>query len=237
MCVATAQAIHALILNQDQLASGVEGNVVLPNDCKQLVQTNVLHYRSEEEQKALCENPCFATLNQKYQTMLLNNCFGSKDDGASGRLQAAAYQIACQTTADGKYCSTSKLSDSILVISHSLPAVAVPMLADLVANAGTGYDLCSDIVKDMGCCFQSYRQYMLVGTAAGIATLDGIQQTCTKDGVSGLDVTCPCGVDNAYNMHALNGTTICSRALQLAPSTLLLTTAIAATSLLFSVTQ
>ncbi|TYZ66897.1 hypothetical protein PybrP1_002071 [[Pythium] brassicae (nom. inval.)] len=215
-----ANEIHALMLNQDQLASGVEGNVVVANDCKVLVQTNVLHRRSEEEQKALCDNSCFTTLNKKYQKLLLNNCFETstnKDDGASGRLQAAAYQIACQTTVGGKYC--------------------IPMLADLVANAGTGYDLCSDIVKDMGCCFQSYRQYMLFGTAAGVAALDSTQQTCTKDGVDGLGVACPCGVDNAYNKHASNGTTICSASHQLAPSALLLSAAIVASSLLFAASQ
>lgn len=109
--MSTEQEIHALMVNQEQLASGVEGNVVVANDCKVLVQTNVLHRRSEEEQKALCDNPCFATLNTKYQKLLRNNCFdtsANKDDGAGGRLQAAAYQIACQTTVDGKYCSTSR---------------------------------------------------------------------------------------------------------------------------------
>lgn len=84
------------------------------------------------------------------------------------------------------------------------------MLADLVANAGTGFDLCADIVKDLGCCFQSYRQYMLFGTAASIATLDDAQTQCTKDGVKGLDKACPCGTGNAYNHYAMNDTTICS---------------------------
>lgn len=84
------------------------------------------------------------------------------------------------------------------------------MLADLVANAGTGFDLCADIVKDLGCCFQSYRQYMLFGTAASIATLDDAQTQCTKNGVAGLDKACPCGTGNAYNQYAMNDTTICS---------------------------
>lgn len=111
------------------------------------------------------------------------------------------------------------------------------MLADLVANAGAGFDLCSDIVKDMGCCFQSYRQYMLFGTSAGIATLDSAQQTCTKDGVNGLSVACPCGVNNAFNKHASNGTTICSKAHQVAVSTLLFAAAVVVSWLQLAASQ
>lgn len=109
ICVTTEHEIHALMLNDAQLQSGIEGNVVLASDCKQLVQANVLTYRSEEDQKALCGNSCFATLTKKYQTLLVNSCFASADDdeAANGRLQAAAYQIACQTTAAGKYCGKS----------------------------------------------------------------------------------------------------------------------------------
>ncbi|KAF1331580.1 hypothetical protein FI667_g4106, partial [Globisporangium splendens] len=165
ICVKTEEEIHALMLNQDQLASGVEGNVIIPNDCKALVKENIMLHRSAEAQKALCDNSCYATLSGKYKILLDNNCFskGDSDEEASGRLFAAAYQLACQTTIDGEYC--------------------VPMLADLVANAGTKYDLCSDIVKDMGCCFQSYRQYMLFGTTASVQALDEAQKTCTADGV------------------------------------------------------
>jgi hypothetical protein len=88
---------------------------------------------------------------------------------------------------------------------------AVPMLADLVANAGTKYDLCADIVKDMGCCFQSYRQYMLFGTIASVQALDEAQKMCTADGVKSLDKVCLC----AYNKHTINGTTICSGTLEM----------------------
>lgn len=89
--------------------------------------------------------------------------------------------------------------------------IVVPMLANLIANAGTSYDLCSDIVKDMGCCFQSYKQYMIkAATPAAIATLNKLQDTCTKQGVTGLDTVCPCGVGNVYNIHAFKDTTICS---------------------------
>lgn len=107
MCVATENEIHALLINEAQLKSGVEGNAVVANDCKQLVQTNVLLYRSDEEQKALCDNACFGTLARKYQTLLESKCFDNSDsdEGANGRLHALAYQIACQTTVDGKYCS------------------------------------------------------------------------------------------------------------------------------------
>jgi hypothetical protein len=86
------------------------------------------------------------------------------------------------------------------------------MLATLVAKAGTGYDLCADIVNDMGCCFQSYKQYMQYGTPASIKTIETIQQTCAKDGAKDIDRICPCGLNNMYNKHALAGTTICSPA-------------------------
>jgi hypothetical protein len=94
------------MLNQDQLASGVEGNVIIPNDCKVLVKENVMLYRSAEAQKALCDNSCYATLNEKYKILLDNGCFskGDSDEEASGRLFAAAYQLACQMTLDGDYC-------------------------------------------------------------------------------------------------------------------------------------
>lgn len=115
------------MLNDAQLQSGIEGSVVLASDCKQLVQANVLNYRSEEDQKALCGNSCFATLTEKYQTLLTNDCFASKDgdEAANGRLQAAAYQIACQTTAAGKYCSEC--------VSRSCPFIRTRLSQPLVA--------------------------------------------------------------------------------------------------------
>lgn len=108
ICVETEEEIRALLLNQDQLKSGLEGNAILPNDCKALVQENVMQYRSEEAQKALCDNSCYATLNEKYKVLLDNSCFssGDSDQDASGRLFAAAYQLACQTTIDGDYCGS-----------------------------------------------------------------------------------------------------------------------------------
>lgn len=84
------------------------------------------------------------------------------------------------------------------------------MLANLIANAGTNYDLCSDIVGKMGCCFQSYKQYMLVANNASITALNDAQTTCTASGVSGLSTVCPCGTNNKYNIHAFSDTTICS---------------------------
>ncbi|KAJ0402926.1 hypothetical protein P43SY_005911 [Pythium insidiosum] len=134
------------------------------NDCKTLVDENVLNARSDEAQRALCSNSCFATINNKYKVLLDNNCYDSSDklEASSGSLQAAAYQIACQTT-------------------------PVPMLAALIQDAGSDYDICSDIVKDLGCCFQSYKQYMQYGTPASIKALDDVQQSCTGKGAHGED--------------------------------------------------
>ncbi len=71
------------------------------------MDANVLSYRTEEEQKVLCANTCYETLTIKYQVLLQNNCFASSDvyEQANANLQAKAYEIACQTTADGSYCS------------------------------------------------------------------------------------------------------------------------------------
>lgn len=84
------------------------------------------------------------------------------------------------------------------------------MLGTLVKDAGTTFDLCNDIVSNMGCCFQSYRQYMLLGTAASVTAMNDAQAECTKDGISGLDLMCPC----AKNDHAFANTTFCSRTCQ-----------------------
>lgn len=88
--------------------------------------------------------------------------------------------------------------------------VLVPLLGKLVEEAGASFNLCDDIVSKLGCCFQSYRQYMLLGTAASIAVLDEAQATCTSDGVSGLDQRCACGNNFAHNVHAFADTTFCS---------------------------
>ncbi|KAF1784625.1 Glycoside hydrolase, family 5, conserved site [Phytophthora cactorum] len=163
--------IQNLLINQDQETNGVTGNTLVTNDCKQLVEADVMDARSDEEQKSLCGNSCYDTLNAKYKIMLDNDCYASDDadEEASGKLQAAAYQIACQTNVDGKYCS------------------------ELVKEAGASFSLCNDIVSKLGCCFQSYRQYMLLGTAAKCIAMDEAQKECTAVGVGGLDQMCPCG--------------------------------------------
>ncbi|DAZ98264.1 TPA: hypothetical protein N0F65_008949 [Lagenidium giganteum] len=176
------------MLNPHQLTAGIEGNTIIPSDCKALVTSNVMAYRADVDQQALCDNSCYDLLNSKYKIMLDNNCFDSTDEdaAANARMIAASYELACQTTTTGKYC--------------------IPMLANLVANAATDYDLCSDIVKDMGCCFQSYKQYMQIGTAASIKTMSAAQNQCVAAGISGIDKVCPC----ANNKHASNNTKICS---------------------------
>ncbi|KAG6608867.1 putative glycosyl hydrolase [Phytophthora cinnamomi] len=179
-----------MLVNQDQAENGVTGNTLVTNDCKDLVDAGVMNARSDKAQKSLCGNSCYDNVNAKYKTLLDNDCFASDDpdEKASAKLQAAAYQIACQTNSAGKYC--------------------VPMLATLVKNAGTSFSLCNDIVSKLGCCFQSYRQYMLLGTAASVAAMDDAQKECTASGVSGLDSMCPC----ADNAHAFANTTFCSHA-------------------------
>ncbi|ETN24994.1 hypothetical protein PPTG_20854 [Phytophthora nicotianae INRA-310] len=200
ICARTLEEIQKLLINQDQDTNGVTGNTLVPNDCKELVEADVMDARSDEEQKSLCGNSCYDTLNAKYKIMLDNDCYASDDadEEASGKLQAAAYQIACQTNVDGKYC--------------------IPMLGELVKEAGTTFSLCDDIVSELGCCFQSYRQYMLLGTAASVIAMDEAQKECTDDGVGddgvgGLDQMCPC----SYNQHAFTNTTFCSHATQTYP--------------------
>lgn len=101
-----------MLIDTDQATNGVEGNVLATNDCKALVTANIMDARTDEEQKNLCANSCYDALNAKYKTLLDNDCFddgaeGDADEAASARLQAAAYQIACQTRTDSKYCSMS----------------------------------------------------------------------------------------------------------------------------------
>ncbi|GLD96460.1 hypothetical protein PINS_up005143 [Pythium insidiosum] len=194
ICAQVEREIRGLLINSKQAAQGIEGDGVVANDCKALVDANVLNARSDEAQGELCSNSCFAKLNNKYKILLDNNCYASTDryEAASGSLQAAAYQIACQTMPGGKYC--------------------IPLLATLINDAGSSYDICADIAKDLGCCFQSYKQYMQYGTPASIKALDDVQEKCIGKGVSGIDKPCPCGVNNAFNKYAFPGTTICSDA-------------------------
>lgn len=117
VCVTTQEEIAALLVNQDQLENGVEGGTLVTNYCSKLIAADVMNYRSDEDQAAICSNSCFSTLNEKYKALLDNDCFtdeaeGDADEAASSRLQAAAYQFACQTRADGKYCGKSKSSVS-----------------------------------------------------------------------------------------------------------------------------
>ncbi|GMF24481.1 unnamed protein product [Phytophthora lilii] len=198
------------MINEDQDQNGVTGNTLVKNDCKELVDADVMDSRSDEGQQSLCGNSCYSTLNTKYKTLLDNDCYASDDadEEASAKLQAAAYQIACQRNGDGKYCSTCVTIP--LVRPRSLTIVflfaTVPMLAELVKEAGTSFSLCNDIVSELGCCFQSYRQYMLLGTAASVQAMDEAQKECTDDGIGGLDQMCPC----SFNKHAFANTTFCS---------------------------
>ncbi|GMF38195.1 unnamed protein product [Phytophthora fragariaefolia] len=100
--------LQDLLINQDQDENGVTGNTLVTNACKDLVDAGVMNARSDKAQKSLCGNKCYDKVNAKYKTLLDNDCFASDDadEEASAKLQAASYQIACQTNADGKYCST-----------------------------------------------------------------------------------------------------------------------------------
>lgn len=97
-----------MLINQDQADNGVTGNTLVTNDCKELVDAGVMNARSDDAQKSLCGNSCYDTVNAKYKTLLDNDCFASDDadEEASAKLQAASYQIACQTNSDGEYCGT-----------------------------------------------------------------------------------------------------------------------------------
>lgn len=114
MCSQILEELQNLLINQEQEDNGVTGNTLVTNDCKQLVEADVMDVRSDEDQKSLCGNSCYDTLNAKYKTLLDNDCYASDDadEEASAKLQAAAYQIACQTNADGKYCSTCTTVDA-----------------------------------------------------------------------------------------------------------------------------
>ncbi|KAE8994447.1 hypothetical protein PR001_g20395 [Phytophthora rubi] len=179
ICSQTFEELQNLLVNQDQAENGVTGNTLVTNSCKDLADAGVMNARSDKAQKSLCGNSCYGKLNAKYKTLLDNDCFASDDadEEASAKLQAAGYQIACQTNSAGEYC----------------------------ADAGTSFSLCDAIVSKLGCCFQSYRQYMLLGTPASVTAMDDAQKECT-DSVGGLDAMCPC----ANNAHAFANTTFCS---------------------------
>jgi hypothetical protein len=67
------------------------------------------------------------------------------------------------------------------------------MLNDLVANAGDNYDLCSDIIEKMECCFESYKQFILLsGTNESINQILKAEEKCKQDGASNLNRICPC---------------------------------------------
>ncbi|KAG1708902.1 hypothetical protein DVH05_022534 [Phytophthora capsici] len=207
ICSQTLAEIQKLLINPEQDENGVTGHTVVASDCKILVDADVMDVRSDEDQKALCGNSCYDSLNTKYKIMLDNDCYASEDadEEASAKLQAAAYQIACQTNADEKYCSKCGFVVAVVLIPMFL--LSVPLLGTLVKDAGTSFSLCDDIVSKLGCCFQSYRQYMLLGTSVSVNVMDEAQKACTADGVGGLDQMCPC----SYNQHALASTTFCSR--------------------------
>ncbi|CEG44958.1 hypothetical protein F442_01271 [Plasmopara halstedii] len=195
ICAEIHQEIQKLLINQEQEWEGVTGNTLAPNDCKQLIEADVTKARSDDDQKSLCGNSCYASLNAKYKIMLDNSCFDSDDADkkANGQLRAAAYQIACQANADGKYC--------------------MPMLDELVKKAGVSFSLCDDIVSELGCCFQSYRQYLQLGTPASVIAVNEAQTECSAKGVQDLNQLCPC----VNNQHAFVDTPFCSHASKMSP--------------------
>jgi hypothetical protein len=125
LCSQTLEELQNLLINQDQDENGVTGNTLVTNDCKLLVEADVMDARDDEGQKSLCGNSCYGAVNAKYKTLLDNNCFASDDadEEASAKLQAASYQIACQTNADGKYCSMGSLQ-----LGTSLPFLTLPLV-------------------------------------------------------------------------------------------------------------
>ncbi|KAF0684464.1 Aste57867_23560 [Aphanomyces stellatus] len=190
-CEALKQQLDALWIDKKQMNEGIVGGVVTQTACKALHDLSVMDYRTDKEQEALCANPCYNNTAATYAAMLNLNCFTGVDEFevANQRLFAASFQLGCQQDKSKKYC--------------------VPLIGLKVLNAGGTYDMCSDIVNKIGCCFESYRRYMQFGTQRSIDELKKVHDTCASH-VSDIDVPCGCNPGNAY-ATPINKTKVCGR--------------------------
>ena len=96
-----------LMIDEDQAINGVVGGVLRESDCRILLHTDVLAYKTEAEQTTLCTNSCYDTVADNYSRLLDLDCYNGVDDmeEASSRTHAASFLLACQRTKDDEYCS------------------------------------------------------------------------------------------------------------------------------------
>ncbi|ETV86152.1 hypothetical protein H257_02609 [Aphanomyces astaci] len=194
-CQALKVQLDKLWIDQTQMTQGIVGGAVTETDCKQLHDINVMDYRTDAEQAALCSNACYNNTAYTYASMLNLDCFDGQDEYevANQRLFAASFQFGCQQDASEKYC--------------------VPLLGLTIQNAGSNYDLCSDIVNKIGCCFESYKRYMSFGTSRSVDEMNAMASTCAAK-VSNIGVPCTCHPGNGF-ASSVKGIVVCSHASKL----------------------
>ncbi|ETW07722.1 hypothetical protein H310_02169 [Aphanomyces invadans] len=191
-CEALKIQLDKLWIDQKQMKEGVVAGAVTATDCKELHDINVMDYRTNEQQAALCSNPCYNNTASTYASMLNLDCFQGQDEYevANQRLFAASFQYGCQQDAAEQYC--------------------VPLVGLTMQKAGSKYDLCSDIVNKIGCCFESYKRYMSFGTSRSVEEMTMMTAACA-DKVSDIAVPCKCNPGNAY-ASSIKNVLVCSYA-------------------------
>ncbi|OQR84921.1 hypothetical protein ACHHYP_12532 [Achlya hypogyna] len=179
-CEQLKRDLDAMSINGDQLKNGIVGGQVVESACTKLRSLNVLDFRSDDGQAALCGNTCYNATAATYAAMLNYDCFQGDDEFevANQRLYAASFQFGCQRYDSDKYCVT--------------------LIGETMDAAGGSYSLCDDVVKELECCFESYRRYMSFGTNQTVTEMNYIKNKCSS--ISGISTPCSCG----YNTYAAN---------------------------------
>ncbi|KAF0734565.1 hypothetical protein Ae201684P_005007 [Aphanomyces euteiches] len=122
-CEALKAELDKLWIDQTAMKNGIVGGAPTETDCRKLHDINMMDYRSNDEQGALCGNPCYNNTAQTYANMLNLDCFKGIDEyeTANQRLFAASFQYGCQQNAKSKYC--------------------VPLVGEAIQKAGSQYDM------------------------------------------------------------------------------------------------
>ncbi|RHY20002.1 hypothetical protein DYB25_001488 [Aphanomyces astaci] len=174
-CQALKVQLDKLWIDQTQMTQGIVGGAVTETDCKQLHDINVMDYRTDAEQAALCSNACYNNTAYTYASMLNLDCFDGQDE----------YEVANQRL-----------------------FAAIPLLGLTIQNAGSNYDVCSDIVNKIGCCFESYKRYMSFGTSRSVDEMNAMASSCAAK-VSNIGVPCTCHPGNGF-ASSVKGIFVCS---------------------------
>ncbi|RHY24530.1 hypothetical protein DYB32_008813 [Aphanomyces invadans] len=200
--------LDKLWIDQKQMKEGVVAGAVTATDCKDLHDINVMDYRTNEQQAALCSNPCYNNTASTYASMLNLDCFQGQDEYevANQRLFAASFQYGCQQDAAEQYCGRS--ATTVPILRRRFARWAVPLVGLTMQKAGSKYDLCSDIVNKIGCCFESYKRYMSFGTSRSVEEMTMMTAACA-DKVSDIAVPCKCNPGNAY-ASSIKNVLVCS---------------------------